>query len=59
MVLILNKIKEWGIKLKNKINQENNKKKQLKELRLSLMDEKKKWRMIKLKKHSNFINYFK
>jgi len=42
MVLILNKIKEWGIKLKNKINQENNlKKKQLKELRLSLMDEKK------------------
>jgi hypothetical protein len=27
--------------LKNKINQENNKKKQLKELRLSLMDEKK------------------
>jgi len=41
MVLILNKIKEWGIKLKNKINQENNKKKQLKELRLSLMDDKK------------------
>ena len=41
MVLILNKIKEWGIKLKNKINQENNKKKQLKELRLSLIDEKK------------------
>jgi hypothetical protein len=27
--------------LKNKINQENNKKKQLKELRLSLMDDKK------------------
>jgi hypothetical protein len=27
MLLILNKIKEWGIKLKNKINQGNDKKK--------------------------------
>jgi hypothetical protein len=27
MLLILNELKEWGIKLKNKINQENDKKK--------------------------------
>jgi hypothetical protein len=26
MLLILNELKEWGIKLKNKINQENDKK---------------------------------
>jgi len=28
MLLILNELKEWGIKLKNKINQENDKKNQ-------------------------------
>jgi hypothetical protein len=27
MLLILNELKKWGIKLKNKINQENDKKK--------------------------------
>ena len=30
MLLILNELKEWGIKLKNKINQENDKKKKTK-----------------------------
>jgi hypothetical protein len=42
MLLILNELKEWGIKLKNKINQENDKKKKPK-IAIKLMETKFDW----------------